>query len=83
MRARRQFQPSLDLMPMRLAPSGVGVIVSPMDPLASPDTSPTEIISPMDPLASPDSGPSVSDPTMIGPGSYTPLITTATTQMTC
>jgi hypothetical protein len=83
MRARRQFQPSLDLMPMRLAPSGVGVIVSPMDPSADPDSSPTVIISPMDPAAGPDGGAPVSDPTMIGPGSYTPLITTATTQMTC
>lgn len=83
MRARRQFQPSLDLMPMRLAPSGVGVIVSPMDPSADPGTSPTVIISPMDPAANPSGGPSVTDPTTIGPGSYTPLITTATTQLTC
>jgi|GEM_PF-2077986 hypothetical protein len=83
MRARRQFQPSLDLMPMRLAPSDVGTIISPMDPLARPDTSPTAIINPMDPLARPDSGPSMSNPRPIGPGSYTPLITTTTTHMTC
>lgn len=76
MRARRHFQPSLDSMPMRLAPSGLGVIVSPMNPLAGASSSPTAIICPMDPLSGPDSGPSVSDPTMIGPGSYTPTVTT-------
>jgi hypothetical protein len=76
MRARRQFQPSLDSLPMRLAPSGMGVKVSPMDPLAGAGRkSPTVILSPMDPLSGSRSGPSVADPTMIGPGSYTPPAT--------
>ena len=76
MRARRHFQPSLDSLPMRLAPSNVGVMVSPMNPLAGSSSSPTAIVSPMDPLSGPDSGPSVSDPTMAGPGSYTSPVTT-------
>jgi hypothetical protein len=77
MRARRRFQPSLDLLPMRLAPSGVGVVISPDDPLAGAGSqSPTVIISPMDPLSGSQSGPSVADPTTIGPGSYTPPPTT-------
>jgi len=80
MRARRDFQPSLDLMPMRLAPSGVGVMVSPMDPVASPSKSPTVIISPTDPVSGPDSGPSVTDPTTIGAGSYT---TPTSTTLSC
>ncbi len=32
MRSRRQFQPTFDLMPSRIAPSGLGAIASPMDP---------------------------------------------------
>jgi hypothetical protein len=77
MRARRDFQPSLDLMPMRLAPSALGVLVSPMNPLSGAGSnSPTVIISPMNPLSGSQSGPSVADPTMIGPGSYTPPVTT-------
>jgi hypothetical protein len=76
MRARRHFQPSLDSLPMRLAPSNVGVMVSPMDPVAGSSSSPPVIISPMDPVSGPDTGPSVSDPRMIGPGSYTPPVTT-------
>ncbi len=77
MRARRHFQPSLDLLPLRLAPSGLGVMLSPMDPLAGAgSSSPTVIISPTDPLSGSPSGPSVADPTMIGPGSYTPPATT-------
>jgi len=77
MRARRSFHPYVDLMPMRLAPSGVGVMLSPMDPLAGAgSTSPTVIISPMDPLSGSRSGPSVSEPTSIGPGSYTPPVST-------
>jgi hypothetical protein len=75
MRARRHFQPSLDSLPMRLAPSGVGVIVSPMNPLAGSSSVPV-ITSPMDPLSGADSGSSDSDPTSIGPGSYTPPATT-------
>ena len=71
MRVRRHFQPSLDVMPMRLAPSGVGVIVSPTDPVAGPSSSPTVIISPTDPISGPDGGASVSDPTTLGLGSFT------------
>ena len=51
MRARRHFQPSLDSLPMRLAPSGVGAIVSPSNPLAGSSSSPTAIISPNDPTS--------------------------------
>jgi hypothetical protein len=81
MRARRHFQPSLDLLPMRLAPGSMGVMMSPMDPLSRAGTnSPTVILCPMDPLSGAQSGPSVSDPTMIGPGSYAPL--TSTTLLT-
>ncbi len=75
MRARRQFQPSVDVLPFRLAPSDLGVTISPMDPLSGASSSPT-LISPMDPLSGSGSGPSLSDPTMIGPGSYTTLSTT-------
>jgi hypothetical protein len=78
MRARRHFQPSFDFMPMRLAPSGVGVVVSPMDPLAGAgSSSSTVVVSPMNPLSGSQGGSSVSDPTAIGPGSYTS--TTSTT----
>ncbi len=77
MRARLQFQPSVNFMPVRLAPSSMGVMVSPMDPLSCAGTpSPTVFISPMDPLSGAQSGPSVSDPTAIGPGSYTAPTTT-------
>ena len=77
MRARRHFQPSFDSLTMRLAPSGVGAMVSPMDPVAGAGSNSTPvIISPMDPLSGSNSGPSVADPTTIGPGSYTPLVTT-------
>ncbi len=75
--ARRRFQPTVDLMPVRLAPSTMGVMVSPMDPLSCAGTSaPTVIISPMDPLSGAQSGPAVSDPTTICPGSYTAPTTT-------
>ncbi len=81
MRAHRHFQPSLDSLPMRLAPSSVVAMVSPMDPLSGAGSdSPPAIISPMDPLSGCPSGPSVADPTMIGPGSYTPP---GTTTMPC
>ena len=76
MRARRRFQPSLDSLPMRLAPSNVGMMVSPMNPLAGSSSLPV-LTSPMNPLSGPDTGPSGSDPTTIGPGgSYTPPVTT-------
>ena len=39
MRSRRQFQPTLDLMPSRIAPSALGVS-TPMDPSFSPGDSP-------------------------------------------
>jgi hypothetical protein len=80
MRARRRFQPTLDVLPMRLAPSDLGVPVSPTDPVSGPSTTPAPIISPTDPTSGPDPGPSVGDPTSIGPGSYT---TTATTTLSC
>ena len=76
MRARRHFQPSLDSLPMRLAPSNMGVMVSPLDPLAGSSSSPTAIVSPMDPVSGPVVAPrfpirqrSVQDP-------YTPPATT-------
>jgi len=80
MRARRRFQPSLDVLPMRLAPSGLGTMVSPTDPVAGSPTSPAPIVSPTDPVSGPGSGPSVSDPTSIGPGSYS---TPTTTTLSC
>ncbi len=76
MRARRRFQPNVDLMPMRLAPSGLAAVY-PMDPLAGAGSSSTPVmISPTNPLSGPQTGPSVADPTTIGPGSYTPPVTT-------
>ena len=76
MRARRRFQPNVDLMPLRLAPSGGGG-VCPMDSLAGAGSSGSPVlISPTYPLSGPQPGPSVSDPTTIGPGSYTPPVTT-------
>jgi len=80
MRARRRFQPSLDVLPMRLAPSDLGTMVSPTDPVSGPDASPAPIISPTDPLSGPQGGPSVGNPTSIGPGSYT---APPTTTMSC
>ena len=81
MRSRRQFQPTLDLMPSRIAPCDLGVS-TPMDPSFDPGDSPTPISTPMDPSFTPGS-PSTTDPTDIGPGSYTPVIVSPTTTMTC
>jgi hypothetical protein len=81
MRARRRFQPSLDLMPMRLAPSAVGVAVSPMDPASGAGSSSgTVVVSPTNPASGSQGGSSVSNPTTIGPGSWT---SSSTTTMTC
>ncbi len=72
MRARRRFQPSLDLMPMRLAPSSLGVVASPMNPAAGAGSSSnTVVVSPTNPAAGSQGGSSVSNPTTIGPGSWT------------
>jgi hypothetical protein len=76
MRARRHFQPSLESLPVRLAPSTVGVMPSPMDPVAGSSSSPPAIVSPMDPASGSDSAPSGSDSTTTGPGSFTPPVTT-------
>jgi len=76
MRARRRFQPNVDLMPLRLAPSGAGVVY-PMDPVAGPGGNPPPpIISPMDPVTGPTTGPSVNDPPTAPSGSFTPTVTT-------
>ena len=81
MRARRHFQPSLDSLPVRLAPSSVAAIVSPTGPLAGSSSSPTATVSPADPASGSAGDPPVSDPTTISPaGSYTPP---ATTTMSC
>ncbi len=73
MRARRDFQPSLDLMPMRLAPSGLA-LVSPFSPVAGGGSSSKVILSPEEPISGTDGG-TPSNPTP-GPGSYTPPVTT-------
>jgi hypothetical protein len=72
MRTRRQFQPTIDLMPLRLAPSSVGIPLSPMDPTVVPSTPSPTLISPMDPTSTPTSDPSEPVPPA-GPGSYTPI----------
>jgi hypothetical protein len=72
MRARRRFQPSLDSLPVRLAPGSVAVVGA-MDPVAGSSGSPTATVSPADPASGSASDPPASDPTTIGPaGSYTP-----------
>ncbi len=80
MRARRHFQPSLESLPVRLAPSNMVAmvaIVSPSDPLAGSSGSPTATVSPADPASGSAGDPPVSDPTTIGPaGSFTPPATT-------
>ncbi len=52
MRARRHFQPSLDSLPMRLAPGAVSVsaIVTPLCPLAGAGT-PAATVSPNDTIS--------------------------------
>jgi hypothetical protein len=77
MRARRHFLPSLDVLPTRLAPSGLAVMLSPLDSLSgAASTTHTSIVSPTDPLSGGSSGPSVAEPTSIDRGSYTPPVTT-------
>jgi hypothetical protein len=81
MRARRHFQPSLESLPVRLAPSSMVAIVSPSDPLAGSSGSPTATVCPADPASGSAGDPPVSDPTTIGPaGSFTPP---ATTTLSC
>ncbi len=76
MRARRRFQPNVDLMPLRLAPSSAGVVY-PMDPVAGAGgNSSPPIISPMDPVSGPGSSPSVNNPPTAALGSFTPTVTT-------
>jgi len=66
MRARRHFQPSFELMPMRLAPSS---LICPDNPLASGGKLPPANLSPADTLSPPPSSATPgSDP---GAGSYT------------
>ena len=77
MRAHRHFQPSLESLPVRLAPSSVVTLVSPSDPLAGSSVSPTATVCPADPASGSGNDPPVSDPTTIGPaGSFTPPVTT-------
>ncbi len=76
MRTRRQFQPMLDWMPSRIAPSSMAVAVDPMDSTTSPtDTTPT-LVSPMDPTTDPGTGTSVTSPTIGGSGSFVQPINT-------
>ena len=70
MRTRRWFQPTLDSMPTRIAPSGLGLTVSPMDPTSAPTSTTPSLVNPMDPTSSPGTNPGVTDPTIGGPGSY-------------
>ncbi|MGC8638464.1 MAG: hypothetical protein ACP5XB_01140 [Isosphaeraceae bacterium] len=81
MRMRRQFQPTIELMPLRLAPSTIGTAPNPMNPLIVPSTPCPTLIDPMDPLSTPTFSPS--DPASpVGPGSYTPP-SSATPTMLC
>ena len=72
MRARRRFQPSLDSMPMRLAPSAL--VVSPSNYLAGAGTA-TVIVCPIDALSGSDYGSSGSS--TIATGSFPALVATA------
>jgi len=77
MRARRHFQPSLDSLPMRLAPGAVSVIaiVTPLCPLAGAGT-PAATVSPNDTISgSNNSGSSDSPTTPVG--SFLALAATA------
>ena len=74
MRARRHFQPSLDSLPMRLAPSPA--MASPItNTVAGLGSLPPAIHNPMNPaIPAPNSGSSDSDPapTFSAVGDYTP-----------
>lgn len=75
MRTRKSFQPSIEIMPLRLAPSSSGVLPNPMNPLTDPGTTSSPLINPMNPLTDPGV-PSSSCPSY-GSGSYTsPTATT-------
>jgi hypothetical protein len=69
MRTRRQFQPTVEYMPMRMVPCAVVVSVpDPTDPTTDPSSPPPVMVDPTDPTQTLDPG----NPTpIISPGSYT------------
>ncbi|QEH34135.1 hypothetical protein OJF2_26700 [Aquisphaera giovannonii] len=70
MRTRRRFQPSLDTLPLRLAPSDTNVLLIPTDPAAVPTSSGTYFVSPMDPGSSAIGVKATGPSTACGPGSF-------------
>jgi len=83
MRSRRQFQPTFDLMPSRIAPSNLAGVPCPMDPSSNPGASRPTIGNPMDPSYNPNPTPTSTHSPTIGPGSYTPVQITPTAPMIC
>jgi hypothetical protein len=71
MRARRAFQPTVELMPLRLAPGDLGTMLHPMDPVSSIPSNNPPFNNPMEPTSSP-SGPSSGDTSILDAGSSTP-----------
>jgi hypothetical protein len=69
MRTRRQFRPTFDSLPGRIAPSAMGIATDPIDPSSNPGPTGT-IIDPIDPSSNPSGDPGGAPP-IIGPGSTT------------
>jgi len=72
MRARRVFQPTIELMPLRLAPSDTGIQINPMDPVSSTPTTGPAMMNPMLPTSMPTSGPSSGSAPIQDAGSSVP-----------
>jgi hypothetical protein len=72
MRTRRQFQPTVEYMPLRMVPSAVVVSVpDPTDPTTDPSSpQPPVMVNPTDPTQTPPVDPGNPAP-IVGPGSYT------------
>jgi hypothetical protein len=79
MRTRRQFQPTLEYMPLRMVPSALVSVPDPTDTSADPTVPAPIVIDPADPSATPpiNSGPSP----VVGPGSYTTPTTSDPTML--
>jgi len=74
MRARRAFQPTIELMPLRLAPSDTGVQVNPIDPISAMPTRSPAFLDPMAPTSMPPIGPSSGIAPILDAGSSNPPI---------
>jgi len=71
MRARRAFQPTVELMPLRLAPGEAGIMHDPMDPGSATPTPGPAFSSPIAPTSMP-SGPISGSAPILDAGSSAP-----------